>query len=92
MIVSWFIVPQRSMLSPFLFTMFVNDVPNILPPEGHHLLYADDIKMFLPVTNMGQTLWSFRIFLVSSVHGVIASFQYYKCSEFMNLVRISMKS
>ena len=88
--VSSFRVHQGSVLSPFLWTttMFVNDVSIILPPEGHHLLYADDIKMFLPVTSMALTVWSFRILLVSSVHGVIASFQNYKCSDINVLVDV----
>lgn len=41
-------VPQGSNLGPLLFSMFFNDVTNILP-KGCRLLYADDLKIYFIV-------------------------------------------
>ena len=38
-------VPQGSNISPILFTMFINDLPNVCP-EVHTQMYADDTAIF----------------------------------------------
>lgn len=43
-------VPQGSHLGPLLFTLFINDLPNVIK-SSNILLYADDVKIFLTYNN-----------------------------------------
>ena len=49
------VVPQGCVLYPVLFSLFINNVCNVLPPDGN-LLYADDIKIFLLVSSSSDCL------------------------------------
>ncbi|CAB4011831.1 Hypothetical predicted protein [Paramuricea clavata] len=39
-------VPQGSILGPMLFLLFINHLPNIIPPSTSTGLYADDTKLY----------------------------------------------
>lgn len=41
-------VPQGSVLGPILFSMFVLDLPKVLPQNVSYKLYADDLKIYTP--------------------------------------------
>lgn len=47
-------VPAGSTLGPILFAMFINDLPDIIV-HAKMLLFADDSKMFLEISNVDDT-------------------------------------
>lgn len=44
-------VPQGSLLAPFLFTLFVNDIGSVLDIQVKCLMFADDIKLFSEIAS-----------------------------------------
>lgn len=60
-------VPQGSHLGPFLFSLYINDI-NLCFSNSHHLLYADDTKIYRVVQSsddcakLQQDLYSFERF------------------------------
>lgn len=45
-------VPQGSILSPLLFALFINDLPDLIHTKI--LLYADDLKLFTKINNIND--------------------------------------
>lgn len=48
-------VPQGSHLSPLLFLMYINDLPNVIK-QCQCLLYADDVKLVYDLENSNEAL------------------------------------
>lgn len=44
-------VPQGSLLAPFLFTIFVNDIGTVIDPHVKFLMFADDIKLYSEIAS-----------------------------------------
>lgn len=47
-------VPQGSNLGPILFSIYMNDLSFSL--GCYHLLYADDVKLYIPISNLSSCL------------------------------------
>lgn len=47
-------VPQGSILSPLLFALFINDLPQLI--NSNILLRADDLKVFTKIKNIGDAI------------------------------------
>ena len=43
-------IPQGSVISPLLFVIFINDLPDVIK-DSHIFLFADDMKVFNPIYN-----------------------------------------
>ena len=41
-------IPRGNKLGPLFFLLFINDLTTYLPPNTW-LMYADDVKLFLPI-------------------------------------------
>jgi len=48
-------VPQGSVLGPLMFLLFINDIVDVLGPDLTVKLYADDIKLYSLIDNIGST-------------------------------------
>lgn len=45
-------IPQGSVLGPILFTIYINDLPDVI--ENMVKLFADDTKVYATVNNMDE--------------------------------------
>ena len=49
-------VHQGSILGPLLFTIFINTLPDTLSPASKAALYADDSKVYRPITSLVDSM------------------------------------
>ena len=57
-------------LSPILFLIYMNDLPNILPKD-HCIMYADDITLFSSSKNFNEQIPNFKILFLKRLIGLI---------------------
>ena len=49
-------VPQGSILGPLLFTIFINTLPDFLSSGSQAALYAEDLKVYRPITSLVDSM------------------------------------
>ena len=79
-------VQQGSVLGPFLFLVFVNDLPSIFL-DSMVWLFADDFKMLFTNLNIHEDLW--RLYSWNICNGMIANACKSKCLHFNGSAKIS---
>ena len=60
-------VPQGSCISPLLYVLFVLDVQDFIPDRVSYLSFADDLKIFCPVSSAAS-----HLLLQTAIDGVMA--------------------
>ena len=48
-------VPQRSLVGPLLFIIFINDLPDVIQERTNSALYADDTKLYRSIFSVSDS-------------------------------------
>ena len=67
-------VPQGAILSPILFSTYIDDLPASLPKGVQVNMFADDVVLWYP----GQAIWSIRCKLQKAMDCIVKWSQYIK--------------
>ena len=63
-------VPQRSIVGPTLFILFINDITQCITPGIQVALYADDTKIWRTIKTQDD-LWMLKMILIHSLRGLL---------------------